>query len=109
MSNMKHAELIRAALDGKTIQIFTGFEWCDMESPQAAIAVMCDEQHGDYRIKPGPQIVERWFPIYVDGDCGRAGAHKGGSESAGARHMLHVEFDIRGETPVLVSAAIEKA
>lgn len=66
-----HADLIRAVLDGKTVQWRNnkqwGAIWLDYQSPSVAIQDMAADVDPDcaFRLKPEPRCV--WALFYADG------------------------------------------
>jgi hypothetical protein len=61
-----HADLIRAVLDGKTVQwrspeTFQD-QWEDMPSPKGCIVALLTAHNRSFRIKPEPVV--RWIPIF---------------------------------------------
>lgn len=69
-TEIKYANLIQAALDGKTVQVRWGSDylWEDY-APQAAIRMMCAASNDGYEYRVKPVTVMRWMVIWkLNGD-----------------------------------------
>jgi hypothetical protein len=68
-NDMRNEDLIRAALEGKTIQwrhkedsgLNVGEGWRDMPSPDGAIVALITDNLREFRLKPETYV--RWFPV----------------------------------------------
>jgi hypothetical protein len=102
---VKHADLIRAALDGKTIQYITRTgEWVDYGSATVAIEHMLNFS-SQYRVKP--ETVVLWVPVVQGVDL----KHFIGSAyrrrdllAAGVPWLIRVELDVKTGYPLSLSA-----
>lgn len=59
-----HADLIRAVLDGKTVQFWSENRWWDGDNRAKAIKLILDYPGGKYRLKPEPEV--RYLAVYID-------------------------------------------
>lgn len=69
-NEVPHADLIRAVLDGATIQWRSKVgDWADFTSPPLAIrSLVVSGPYYDFRVKP--RTVVRWHPIWPGGHTG---------------------------------------
>lgn len=100
-TEIKHADLIRAALDGKVIEgRVPGHDWSTYEDPQWAISSMLCRPHLEFRIKPEPIV--QWAVIEretVSNEFMLAGSFSGEPSArwyltkAQNAKLLRLEFD----------------
>jgi hypothetical protein len=97
---MKYADLIRAALDGKTIQYqylrTKNPIWIDIIDPASAIRVLAGESpHYEYRIKPDPKPdVVNWGVVTVDSEA----VVKHWLKNDARRYLALIKMTTNGET-----------
>lgn len=60
-----NADLIRAVLDGKTVQRCVNDEWQDLSNPRGAIVCLATSA---YKVRLKPESMVRWLAITKDGD-----------------------------------------
>ncbi len=90
---IKHADIIRAILDGKTVQEHVDdIEWVDLEgAPELQIIRVANYPGDSYRVKPEPVV--QWCPVWGEGLV--SGARSVRTVECGSpppHHWLRVEF-----------------
>jgi hypothetical protein len=104
---VKHADLIRAALDGKKIQYKYGLEgkWVTFEKQNFAVArLACESERYEYRLEPKPDVV-RYFNQYSFTAYGY-GAIASADAKAGNHRLCVTKNTYDGETGKLKSVEI---
>ena len=83
-----HADIIRAILDGKAVQIFRAPGWDDVAPTAANVAYIAGYPDGKFRVKP--ETVVRWSPIYTPTSLGAIRARR--DATAAPTQWLRLEF-----------------
>jgi hypothetical protein len=114
--DIQHADLIRAVLDGKTLQVtdergVPKKDWSTFSGP-SALRMLIDYPDRYYRVKPDSTV--RYMAVFVNGDLGPPRASKDLAFSAanktwgdGLAKVLRIELD--PDTLDVVSAKTEDA